>query len=166
MRFQLIDNIVTFEPGQRVVATKAVSLAEEYLADHFPSFPILPGVLMLEGAIQASSWLVREQHEFAPLAILLKQARNVTYKSFVRPGETLEVTSVADRIESAESVFTASGAVGSRSIFRAKLTLRHVPLAELGLPAQLDVNEIAEGQQKLFEQLTRSSAIAEPPLVN
>ena len=36
---------------------KYVSLAEEYLADHFPTFPVLPGVMMLESATQAAGWL-------------------------------------------------------------------------------------------------------------
>ena len=47
MRFSLIDAIIEQSPD-RIVAVKQVSLAEEYLADHFPSFPVLPGVMMIE----------------------------------------------------------------------------------------------------------------------
>ena len=48
MKFVLIDRIVELSRGERIVADKAVTLTEEYLADHFPDFPVLPGVLMLE----------------------------------------------------------------------------------------------------------------------
>jgi len=48
MYFSLIDKIDTLEPGKRIAATKSLSLAEEYLRDHFPNFPVMPGVLMLE----------------------------------------------------------------------------------------------------------------------
>ncbi|MHC4677202.1 MAG: hypothetical protein ACYTEK_00745 [Planctomycetota bacterium] len=43
MRFILIDKVVSLEPGRRIKAVKNVSLSEEYLADHFPTFPVLPG---------------------------------------------------------------------------------------------------------------------------
>ncbi|MFA5252972.1 MAG: beta-hydroxyacyl-ACP dehydratase, partial [Phycisphaerae bacterium] len=83
MRFILIDKIVLLETGKMIKAVKGVSLAEEYLADHFPTFPVLPGVLLLEGLIESASWLVREAENFAHSMILLEEARNVKYKSFV-----------------------------------------------------------------------------------
>ena len=55
MRFILIDKVVSLEPGKEIKAVKSVSLAEEYLADHFPAFPVLPGVLLLEGLIESAS---------------------------------------------------------------------------------------------------------------
>ena len=50
MRFILIDKIVEIEAGRRIKAVKNVSLAEEYLADHFPTFPVLPGVLLVRAS--------------------------------------------------------------------------------------------------------------------
>ena len=78
MKFGLIDRIVELARGERIVAVKAVSLAEEYLADHFPTFPVLPGVLMLEGMAEAAAWLVRDARDFRETVILLRRARNVT----------------------------------------------------------------------------------------
>jgi 3-hydroxyacyl-[acyl-carrier-protein] dehydratase len=54
---------------------QSVSLAEEYLADHFPIFPVLPGVLLLEGLIESASWLVRQNNQFAQSMVLLESAQ-------------------------------------------------------------------------------------------
>ncbi|MGA2254534.1 MAG: hypothetical protein ABSG53_07735, partial [Thermoguttaceae bacterium] len=59
MRFLLIDRIVDFQPGAQITAVKSLTMAEEYLADHFPNFPVMPGVLMLEAMTQAAAWLIR-----------------------------------------------------------------------------------------------------------
>jgi 3-hydroxyacyl-[acyl-carrier-protein] dehydratase len=130
VKFVLVDRISEFEPGRRVVAHKALSLAEEYLGDHFPSFPVLPGVLMLEAMVQASAWLVREALDFGPSLVLLKEARNVTYKSFVAPGQVLTIESDCKELTAEQSVFVARGAVGGREIVKGKLTLRHLSLAD------------------------------------
>ena len=91
MRFMLIDRITRLEPGQRITAIKNLSLAEEYLADHFPHFPVLPGVLMLEAMTQAGAWLIRATEDFAHSIVVLKEARNVKYANFVAPGEMLTI---------------------------------------------------------------------------
>ena len=64
MRFVLIDRIQEIVPGQSLTAVKNLSLAEEYLADHFPGFPVMPGVLMLEAMTQSAAWLVRSTEDF------------------------------------------------------------------------------------------------------
>src|ERR1700681_578193 len=92
MRFVLIDRIIELNPGQSLVAVKNLSMAEEYLADHFPGFPVMPGVLMLEAMTQAGAWLVRAGEDFAHSIVVLKEARNVKYSNFVAPGQTLTVT--------------------------------------------------------------------------
>src|ERR1700723_2254457 len=91
MRFVLIDRITELKRGESLVALKNLSLAEEYLADHFPGFPVMPGVLMLEALTQAGAWLIRESEDFAHSIILLKQARTIKYGSFVEPGRQLEL---------------------------------------------------------------------------
>ena len=75
MKFVLIDRILELESGKRITAQKSLSLAEEYLSEHFPKFPVLPGVLMLEALVQASAWIVRERLDFRPSLVLLKEAR-------------------------------------------------------------------------------------------
>ena len=87
MRFILIDKVVSLTAGKEIKTVKNVSLSEEYLADHFPAFPVLPGVLLLEGLVESASWLVRSTENFAHSLVLLQEAKNVKYKSFLAPGE-------------------------------------------------------------------------------
>src|SRR5437660_7462760 len=91
MRFVLIDRILDLQSGQSLVAIKNLSLAEEYLADHFPGFPVMPGVLMLEALTQAGAWLIREREDFAHSLIVLKSAKTIKYGSFVEPGRQLQL---------------------------------------------------------------------------
>src|SRR5690606_24309448 len=83
--------IISLDKGKSVQTIKSLSLAEEYLADHFPGFPVLPGVLMLESMVQAGAWLMRYTEDFQYSTILLKQAKALRFNNFVTPGRTLTV---------------------------------------------------------------------------
>ena len=87
MKFNLLDKVIEQTP-ERVVAIKQVSLAEEYLADHFPTFPILPGVMMLEAMVQAARVMLTDR---SPTPLVLGQVKALKYGSMVRPGEALVV---------------------------------------------------------------------------
>jgi 3-hydroxyacyl-[acyl-carrier-protein] dehydratase len=130
MKFVLIDKIIELDPGKSITAVKSVSLAEEYLADHFPAFPVLPGVLLLEGLIESASWLVRNQQNFANSMVLLECAKNVKYKSFAAPGMQLRYSVTALTLEENTSTFKGVGSCGNESIVEAKLSLRHFNLAD------------------------------------
>ncbi|HUT28763.1 MAG TPA: hypothetical protein VMX13_03140 [Sedimentisphaerales bacterium] len=154
MRFILIDRIVSLEPGRQIKTVKSVSLAEEYLADHFPTFPVLPGVLLLQGLIESASWLVRETENFAHSMILLEQARNVKYKSFLAPGGRIEYTVEAKTIEENVSSFTGFGASENERIVEANFGLRHFNLACGNAPMAAVDAEIIENM-KLRRELLR-----------
>src|SRR5437764_11959753 len=92
MRFNLLDRIIEVKAGQSVRAVKNLTLGEEYLADHFPSFPVMPGVLMLEALVEAGAWLLRVTDDFTRSVIVLREARNVKYGTFIEPGRQLVVS--------------------------------------------------------------------------
>src|SRR5438477_9530308 len=110
MKFNLIDKIESMT-DERIVAVKQVSLAEEYLADHFPSFPVLPGVLMLEALTQAATWLMHHRTRFAKSIAVLKEARNVKYGRFVAPGDQLHVDVEWSKPTDSGAIFKAAGSV-------------------------------------------------------
>lgn len=130
MKFILIDKIVSLEEGKTLTAAKCVSLAEEYLGDHFPTFPVLPGVLLLQGLVESASWLVRKTEGFAHSMILLEEARNVKYKSFLAPGSRIEYIVQAKTIEENVSSFTGCGTADGEKILDARFGLRHFNLAD------------------------------------
>ena len=82
MRFSLVDRIVELEKGQSITTVKNLSLAEEYLQDHFPGFAVMPGVLMIEACVQSAAWLMRATEDFKYSTVLLKQAKAVKFNSF------------------------------------------------------------------------------------
>jgi 3-hydroxyacyl-[acyl-carrier-protein] dehydratase len=155
MRFILIDKIIEIENGKRIKAVKGVTLAEEYLADHFPTFPVLPGVLLLEGLIESASWLVRVTENFAHSMVLLEEARNVKYKSFLAPGAQIEYSVEAKTIEENVSSFSGTGVSNGEQIVEARFGLRHFNLAEQdsGL-ATVDAKIIGE-MKKRWELLKK-----------
>ena len=153
MRFILIDKIVSLEPGKKIKTVKSVSLAEEYLADHFPTFPVLPGVLLLEGLIESASWLVRETENFAHSMILLEEARNVKYKSFLAPGAQIEYTVEAKIIEENISSFTGFGLSKGERIVEARFGLRHFNLADENSMMEATDARIIENMKKRRELL-------------
>ena len=153
MKFSLIDRIVELSRGERIVAVKAVSLAEEYLGDHFPTFPVLPGVLMLEALVEAAAWLVRDAQDFAFNVILLRQAKNVTYKIFVKPGNLLRLEVTCRRLARGGSDFAGVGYCNQDEVVKARFGLTHVCLAERGLAA-LD-ERLAKAAKAQFAYLRR-----------
>jgi 3-hydroxyacyl-[acyl-carrier-protein] dehydratase len=130
MRFTLIDRITELEPDARIAAIKNVSLSEEYLQDHFPKFPVLPGVFMLEAMTQASAWLIRASEDFAHSVVVLKEARNVKYADFLSPGQSLivraEIISQNDR----ETKLKAEGRVDDQVKVSGRLVLERFNLAD------------------------------------
>jgi 3-hydroxyacyl-[acyl-carrier-protein] dehydratase len=91
MRFNLVDRIVEVEPGRALRATRNLTLGEEYLADHFPTFPVMPGVLMLQTLVEAGAWLLRVTEDFGHSVIVLREARNVKYGTFMEPGRQMQI---------------------------------------------------------------------------
>lgn len=88
MRWYWIDRFLEFESGRRAKAIKNISLAEDYLHDHFPGFPVMPKSLVIEGMAQTGGFLVCEHSQFLEKVVLAKIAKVVFY-SDAYPGDTL-----------------------------------------------------------------------------
>ena len=75
MRWIWIDRFTEFVSGDRAVAVKNVSRAEDYLEQHLPGYPIMPPSLMIEGMAQTAGILVGEARQFTEKVILAKIRR-------------------------------------------------------------------------------------------
>src|ERR1051325_6749998 len=87
MHFDLVDRVLE-QSSDRIVTLKHITAAEEYLQDHFPTFPVLPGVMMLEAMVQAGRRMLQDKSK-KPL--VLGRVRALKYGRFVKPGSTLRV---------------------------------------------------------------------------
>jgi 3-hydroxyacyl-[acyl-carrier-protein] dehydratase len=146
LKFVLIDKLTKIEPGKLATGYKQLSLAEEYLGDHFPTFPVLPGVLMLEAMVQTAAWVVRVSQNYANSVIVLQEARNVSYGSFVSPGDRMDVTAEVIKLDDKTSTFKTHCMVDGQSTAKARLTLKHYNLTDR-FPTWTDQD------QKLIENL-------------
>lgn len=131
MRFCLVDRVTEITAGASIQTLKQVSLAEEYLQDHFPGFAVFPGVMMVECMVQSCAWLSRFTDDFQFSTILLKQARAVKFNNFLKPGETLQVSATMKSNGAAEAEFMVSGVVNGQSAVSGRLLLSKQNLADL-----------------------------------
>ena len=153
MRFLLIDRITELVAYKSISAVKNLTLAEEYLADHFPGFPVMPGVLMLEALVQAGGWLIRHSEDFAHSAILLKEVRAIRYNNFVSPGNTLKVDMTVRKQDGPLWDFNGSGTVNGNSAVSARLTLEALNLADRNPEFESSDAARRETYRNLFQQI-------------
>ena len=86
MRFILIDAIVEMTPGQSIVAVREVSPEDDYFQDHFPGFPVVPGVLLTEMMAQTAGKCLDAERRARGKAMLAK-IRSASFRRWVQPGQ-------------------------------------------------------------------------------
>lgn len=130
MRFTQLDKIVALEKGKSIRAVKCLALSEEYLQDHFPRFPVMPGVLMLEAMFQASSWLARFSTDFAYSSVALKETRSLRFQGFVQPGNSLDVVSEIKSESDGIYKLKVSGAIDGETATSGRMVIQVYNLAD------------------------------------
>ncbi len=152
MQFNLVDRIVEVTPGQKLRGYKNLTLAEEYLADHFPSFPVMPGVLMLHTLVEAGSWLLRLTDDFRHSIIVLREAKNVKYGTFMQPGHQMTFEVELAGQEGTTATFKGKGETGGASTVSARFTLDRYNLRDRH-PA------LESADRRLVEQLRERAVL-------
>ncbi len=130
MRFSQLDRIIELDKGASIKAVKCLSLSEEYLKDHFPRFPVMPGVLMLESMFQASMWLVRETSDFEYSSVVLREAKSLKFQGFVQPGSSLVVDAEIKNVEGLITKLKVVGSIDGKPSVSGRLTIESYNLAE------------------------------------
>ncbi len=153
MKFCLVDRVLELEPAKRIVAVKNVSLAEEYLQDHFPTFPVLPGVLMIEALVQSGAWLERVSTDFAHSVVVLDEVRNMRYGAFFRPGTSMRITVDCLKREDGLWRMKGTGAVDDQVTVQGRFVLKAFNLADDD-PAMADTDRrLTESFRKQWEMV-------------
>ena len=129
MRWIWIDAFVEFESGKRASAIKNVTLAEEYLHDHFPGYPVMPACLLIEGMAQTAGILVGEARGFAENVILAK-IRKAEFDDYAVPGDQIRFDAVLETIDERAAATTGSILKNGKSMGRVDLMFSHVNQAE------------------------------------
>src|SRR5437868_11374247 len=90
--FQLIDRIVDLDLADQTIRAEArVPAASTIFEGHFPGFPLMPGVLLIEAMAQTAGWLVIGVTRFTRMPFLAA-AKEAKLRAFVRPGEALAIS--------------------------------------------------------------------------
>lgn len=146
MRYLLIDRIVEWKSGEKILGIKNIAMSEDFLEYHFPRNPVMPGVLLLEAMSQLTGWLEAASSDFTSWFLITK-VRSCKFYGFSLPGDQVELT-VERSARSEPGCLVYSGtamAEGKRKVV-AEFEGERIPFDEIE-----DVNE----QRKFFSLLTR-----------
>ncbi len=90
--FLLVDRVTELEPGQRAVGLKNVTMGDPFFAGHFPGYPVMPGVLIVEALAQVGAIALLTTDDFTGKLALFAGIDKVRFKRQVMPGDTLVLT--------------------------------------------------------------------------
>jgi 3-hydroxyacyl-[acyl-carrier-protein] dehydratase len=112
MRFVLVDRIVALEAGVHVEAVRRIAEDEDYFQDHFPGFPVVPGVLLTEMMGQAAAKALDAERRPRGKAMLAK-ILSASFRRWVRPGDEVvlqaRLSTNTDRFAQAECQASVKG---------------------------------------------------------
>ena len=151
--FQLIDRIVEINLADRLISSEAIVPTESTIFEgHFPGYPLMPGVLLIEAMAQTSGWLVVAMNRFERMAFLA-QVKDAKFRTFVTPGQILAVKARVVHEGSGYAVTETSISIQGKPVCDATLTLRildfpnqevrdrmHETAARVGFPSEVSAN--------------------------
>ena len=136
--FQLIDRIVDLNVSERTITAEAQVPTESTIFEgHFPGYPIMPGVLLIEAMAQTSGWLLIALMKFErmPFLAAVKEAK---MRGFVAPGELLTINASLVHDGSGYSITEAKIRVDGKVRSNATLTFSHIPFPSPDLRVHMD----------------------------
>ncbi|MGC2083099.1 MAG: 3-hydroxyacyl-ACP dehydratase FabZ family protein [Bradyrhizobium sp.] len=136
--FKLIDRILDLKLDEKTIAVEAtVPTHNTIFEGHFPGYPIMPGVLLIESMAQTSGWLLLALMKFErmPFLAAVKEAK---MRGFVSPGEVLTIEANILHEGSGYAMTEARVKVGGKLRSNATITFSHVPFPNPELRGHMD----------------------------
>ncbi|HQT79279.1 MAG: beta-hydroxyacyl-ACP dehydratase [Rhodospirillales bacterium 20-64-7] len=135
--FQMVDRVTMLDLTQRRIAADCqVPDQSPVFEGHFPGYPILPGVLMIETMAQTGGWLVLALHRLTRMPFLM-QVEKAKMRSFVAPGTALKVEAAIEHDGSGYAVVKASIAAAGKKVADAEIRYGVVPFPNDTLKAAM-----------------------------
>jgi 3-hydroxyacyl-[acyl-carrier-protein] dehydratase len=125
MRWIWIDRFTKFNRGRSAKAVKNLSLAEDYFADHFPGYPVMPAALILEGLAQTGGFLVGDANDYREKVILAKVPRAKFHREAMA-GDQLEYEAELVQLRAEGAVITGRVRVGEALVAEAEIYYAHL----------------------------------------
>ena len=130
--FLLIDRIVEFERAKRLVALKNVTINEPFFQGHFPGYPIMPGVLVVEAMAQAGGMIMMaEMQDRHSKLVVFTGIERAKFRRPVTPGDQLrievEVLSFRTRAGRIQGRATVDGKLACEAVLTCQVVPRHPP---------------------------------------
>ncbi len=136
--FILIDRILDLNTVEKTISVEAqVPQHNTIFEGHFPGYPLMPGVLLIEAMAQTSGWLLIGLMKFErmPFLAMVKEAK---MRGFVTPGQLLTIDAKVEHEGSGFAVTSAKVRVGTELKCSADLTFRHIPFPNPDLRGHMD----------------------------
>lgn len=136
MRFVMVDRILSLEPGKNIVAAKTLDPSEELFRDHFPGFPVVPGVLLTEMMAQAGGKCLYAQAPERGYPVLIR-VKDASFRSWAAPGKEIQIHAEVTSSSGSYAVVRARASVDGKKICSSELSYSFVSPDTFGIPSSI-----------------------------
>lgn len=131
--FLLVDRVTELEPGRRAVGWKNVTMGDPFFAGHFPDYPVMPGVLIVEALAQVGAVALLTTDDFRGQLALFAGIDKVRFKRQVKPGDVLRLEVELGQVRRSIGGGTGTATVDGELACRGEFMFAVVPAPE-GVP--------------------------------